>query len=386
MEMKVFFATNRNLEIGSDNSVMLSPAQNLRFGIRPDLFRIGTAKVEISKYDEIEGERLNDEAKYICTSAQLAKETYCTEKRAYTVRGSEEIFPQLLKEVRNKEGSKKGVRCSVLVFIHGFDNSFEESIATGAKLAHLYSSNAHQLIPFVFSWPSDGEFSNIYYGDDRIDAELSGCAGARLLACFFAHLWKLRRQDNSCSLSAYLITHSMGAYLLRFAVQNLQWMSCQVSQIFDATILTAPDVDTDVFEKANKLLPLNKLTKEIVVYVNKTDKALSAAKHQLNGSPRMGLSGPGAYASPKLGVPLTIVRCNEVDFDYEDTIRHWYYRRSIAVIKDIKAVLSGEDPDKICYRDEVQPTGRDIYRYRLAPPKAYLNRLGTQEPREEDEA
>ena len=185
MEMKVFFATNRNLEIDSGNNAKQPFPQSVRFGIRPDLFRIGTAEVNITENENILNEHLNDEAKYKCKSAQLAEETYSTEKRAYTKRGSEVIFPQLLNEVRKKKDSKEGIRCSVLVFIHGFNNSFEESIESGAELAHLYSSDDHQLIPFVFSWPSDGEFSNIAYGDDRIDAELSGCAGARLLACFF---------------------------------------------------------------------------------------------------------------------------------------------------------------------------------------------------------
>lgn len=172
--------------------------------------------------------------------------------------------------------------------------------------------------------------------------------------------------------------------MLRFAVQNLLKIPCRVSQIFDATILTAPDIDTDALENANKLLPLDKLTKEIVVYVNKTDKALSAAKQELNGTPRMGLIGPGTNASAKPKVPLSIVRCHNVDFDHDDNIRHWYYRRSISVIKDIKAVFSGKDPDEINYRDEMQSSKQDIYHYRLAPPKTYLNRLGTQPKPEED--
>ena len=187
----------------------------------------------------------------------------------------------------------------------------------------------------------------------------------------------------------FLITHSMGAYVLHHIVQNLEKILCPVSQIFDATILMAPDVEADALEAKDKLLPINKLTKEVVVYVNKKDEALSLAQFfEHGGISRMGQNGPGTNAFNKLaelGVPLTTVRCHNVDFDYDDNFKHRYYRRSIAVIKDIKAVLSCKDPDEIDYREEVKPTGPDIYRYRLDPPGAYLNRPGTQEPSVGDE-
>ena len=380
MEVKVFFATNRDLKVNAKGVVegLISdkPWQNINL----NAFRIGTAQVRIETENEkVLGEPLNDEAAY--KSAQLAKEIYDTKKRVYTKRGSEEIFPQLLEAVHNIEDNKKGIRCSIMIFIHGFNNSFEESIITGAELAHLYSTDDHRLIPFVFSWPSDGEFSNIAYWDDRRDAELSGGAGARLLGCFLTYLAELRRQGDQCVSSAFLITHSMGAYLLSHAVQNLR---SQVSRIFDATILMAPDVNADALENANKLLPIKNLTKEVVVYVNEIDLALKAAYHEHDESLRMGQNGPGKNAFDKLGVPLTTVRCRNVDFDYDEGSWHSYYRRSIAVIKDIKAVLSGKDPDEIDYREEVQPTGPDIYRYRLNPPDEYLNRPGTKEPPEEE--
>ena len=190
----------------------------------------------------------------VYSSARLAEEIYDATEHAYTKRGSEEIFPQLLEAVHNNEDSKKGIRCSVLVFIHGFNNSFEESITTGAQLAHLYSSDDHRLIPFVFSWPSNGEWGNIPYRDDRSDAKSSGGAGARILACFITYLMEQHQQGHSFLSSAFLITHSMGAYLLSCAVQDLLETPCTVVPIFDATILMAPDVDTKALEAKDKLL------------------------------------------------------------------------------------------------------------------------------------
>ena len=143
----------RNIEGNFENEGKPPAFRIPRFGIHPDEFRIGTAQVRIEKETKVLGESLNDTAVY--KSARLAKERFNRIKGIYTKHGSEEIFPLLLKSLRNDKGSEKKIRRSVLVFIHGYNNSFKESIETGAELAHLYSSDNHQLIPFVFSWPSD---------------------------------------------------------------------------------------------------------------------------------------------------------------------------------------------------------------------------------------
>ena len=376
--MKVFFATNRNLEVNSTNEIeqVLSSPQRPRFGIHPHDFRIGTAQVEINLKKKVHGEPIDDNATFY-GHAQLAKEI-CTEDGKYEVRGSDKIFPELIETLResNGKGQRNGVRCSTLVFIPGFNNSFEESIEGGAFLAHLYSSDDHRLVPFVFSWPSDGEFLPRAYWSDRVDAEISGCAGARLLACFLTFLAELG-QSERCSSSAFLIAHSMGAYLLRFAVPKLQKMPTPIAPLFDTTILVAPDVDVDVFNATDKLQPIDQLTKQVLVYVNKDDAALSKARHLHGGSARLGHNGPATTTAEKLAVPLTTIRCHKADFNFEDSYsKHRYYRSSIAVVKDIKAVINGVDPDEISYREKVQDR-TDIYR--LNPPREYHNRHDPEE-------
>ena len=371
-KIQVFFATNRNLEVNSSNEVKdasLSP-QRPWFGIHPDDFRIGTAEVDIFQNEKVLGEPIADKATYY-GNVRLAEETF-TEKGVYKKRGSEEIFPELIKTLRESNGDsqRNGVRRSILVFIPGFNNSFKESLEGGAFLAHLYSSDNHYLIPFVFSWPSDGEFSRRAYWSDRRDAEISGCAGARLFACFLTYLSELG-QSERCSSSAFLIAHSMGAYLLRFAVQNLLKMRAPIVQLFDTTILVAPDVDVDVFKAADKLQPIDRLTRQVVVYVNKHDDALSKAQVMHEDSARLGQNGPAATTADKLAVPLVTIRCHKADFNFGDSSKHRYYRSSIAVVKDIKAVINGEDPDEISCREKVQDR-TDIYR--LKPPQEYHKR------------
>ena len=216
----VFFATNRNLLPNGERMVddNAPTAESPRFGIHPADFRVGAADVVIHSHDPVCGAKVDDEAKFL--RAELANETY--EHGEFTTKGSDQVFPALMNALNtltsDTNGSTVTVRRSALVFIPGFNYSFRESIERGALLAHLYGTPRHQLVPFVFSWPSDGSiwFS---YDDDRRDARASGEAGGRAYRTFIRYLFRQRREQQ-CISAAFLVAHSMGAYVLRYAVQE----------------------------------------------------------------------------------------------------------------------------------------------------------------------
>jgi len=259
----------------------------------------------------------------------------------------------------NGDDSIRPDRRSILVFIPGFNNTFKESITGGATLANLYSSDNHELIPFVFSWPSDGEFGVTYYRSDRKDAQCSGDAGARVLDTFLRYVNGITSPEQ-CTSSAFLFTHSMGAHVLRYAIQELLRRKSPIAPLFDAAFIVAPDVDYDALAKPKKLLPVGKLTREVVVYANKKDKALKKATDLNDDVERMGLGGPTDRARKRLPVPLSTIFCHKADnHANRDNFRHQYYRHSVVVVKDIKAVLNDNDQDEIGNRTELDP---GIYR------------------------
>lgn len=365
-KMTIFFATNRNLEnsdICNDNPQTLDP----RFGTHPAAFRIGTAEVALYSENVVLKERMDDTARYIKASASLAEET-CNPNGVYTKRGSEEIFPKLIQTLCPDENGQQqsGARRSVMVFIPGFNNSFKDSIESAATLANLYGSDEHQIIPFVFSWPSDD--SLFKYGSDRVDAEISGPAARRVLTCFLKYLTANHHLDD-CSSSVFLFAHSMGAYVLRFAIQALSDLDCPIFPLFDVVLLAAPDVDADALGNENKLLPLTNLTNEIVIYADRRDKPLRKAVDLLKNSPRMGLSGPTPGSCDGLSIPFTTVHCHKADnYSNRNNLRHSYYRNSIAVVKDIKAVLDGQSPGTIQHRLKDKENV-----YHLDPPQSYYD-------------
>lgn len=351
-DSQVFFATNRNLlcdENGQIEDSLISPV-GPRFGIHPSDFRVGIAKVTIteSKGKSIRS-RANADVRY--QSASLAPEKR-DETGEYVERGSDDVYPLLIKALRRYSNAGKGEtppkRWSALVFVPGFNYSFQDSIERGALLAHIYATENHRLVPFVFSWPSDGELL-FAYTDDREDAEYSGAAAARAFRVFIKHLAGTKRGER-CLSSAFLVAHSMGAYALRYAVQHLERRGDKSVSLFDAAILPAADEDADSLESKEKLLPLSKLAGQIVVYVNRNDAALKFA----TDSPRLGQQGPRTRGIDTIPVPVTTIHCEENFHHKSDITEHQYYRLSPYVIRDIRAVLDGQEASRISYREELK--------------------------------
>lgn len=346
--MQVFFATNRNMISDEDGCADQKPAvDGPRFGIHPADFRVGTANVKIKEREQVRGTKVNDEANFV--SAQLAEETYDSGTGEFTKKGSATLFRTLMTALGefNDGHTESGRRRSALVFIPGFAYSFRASIERGALLAHLYSTDAHELVPFVFSWPSDGTVW-FAYDDDRRDARLSGEAAGRAYRTFVRHLIRQRR-DGKCISATFLIAHSMGAYALRHAVEWVIKKPEEVVQLFDVVVLPAADEDRDALGREEQLLPLSRLTDEVVVYSNRRDKPLKYA----DNPPRMGHRGPPQGTEEQFGAPVTVVRCEDVDCSEEDGTRHQYYRMSPEVVRDITAALSGEQVDGTLFPNRV---------------------------------
>ena len=364
-QMQVFFATNRNLDANNGKEAS-SPLPE------PTTVHLGTAMVDITHRHEAVGERMHDTEKYLdhCIHDEIPPVPHAEAAR------SEDVFAAMVKAVSEARGGGDSPekQCSVLVFVHGFNNSFESAIETGATLANLYSSHNHAVVPFVFSWPSLARFSEDSYRADRTYATLSGCAVARTLSAL--HLF-LAAQDVELHshIPVTLLTHSMGARTLLSTLRSLSDMNHPAPSLLDRIILTAADVDVHAFEGREALKSLNCLTDELHLYVNKDDGVLLQALRLSDHEPRLGRRGPNETFSALLEIPVVTVRCTLSDFAINDQGRHAYYRRSVAVVKDIKAVMNGIDAHCIRHR-EVTAEQKGVYF--LVPPEHYKRWTGAQ--------
>lgn len=164
---------------------------------------------------------------------------------------------------------------SVLLFVHGYNVSFEDAAMRTAQMAHDLQFAG---VPVFFSWPSRGNLIG-YFADgtaiERAQDDIEQFVTQVLAATPGANL--------------YVIAHSMGNRgITRALVSFARHHPDEVGRIREV-ILAAPDIDTDVF--VHQIAPdLVAIGAPVTLYASSTDHALRISE-AIWGGPRAGDSG-----------------------------------------------------------------------------------------------
>lgn len=246
--------------------------------------------------------------------------------------GSLALFDSLQKKMKLDQADS-------LLFIHGFNVSFEDAIESAAKMAEQYAGFKYKPNMFVFSWPSDGKVTN--YFNDRHDAEASGYAFARGLMKLSGFLKSCSKKDL-CYHKVHLMAHSMGNYVLRHALQQALKIADaeSLSRLFDEIILTAADEDNDAFEFDYKLARLPDLAQRITVYFNYGDLALKTSDFTKGNPDRLGHDGPNKPHD----IPGKVVLV-DASPAVDGIAEHSYHQEEPDVMQDIVKVLQGHSSE-----------------------------------------
>lgn len=262
--------------------------------------------------------------------------------------GSAAIYTNVKKKMRDQSRS-------TLIMIHGYATSFAQAIMGAAKTKKAYGQA--NLNVFMFSWPSDGKnFPPQAYADDRHDAKTSGLAFARGIMKLIDFL----SEGDPCGQKVHLLSHSMGNYVLRHAVQAMiQQTNGSLPRIFENIFSMAADEDYDAFDpmpgkdgaKEPKWERLPELARQVHVYFNNHDHALNVSSSPIGkGNPdRMGSDGP---AKPmNLPSKVTLIDVSNTDRFLLDAIGHGYYDSQEKVVADVLQVIAGAEARKIPGRE-----------------------------------
>ncbi|AZO08563.1 alpha/beta hydrolase [Mesorhizobium sp. M3A.F.Ca.ET.080.04.2.1] len=334
----VYFATNRNPIVGSAGKITgfgpyLSQAQGM------DL-RYGQIQVAVSGAPK--------QGKIVPGSLRVYDEKMLVGLGQQPKRGSDELFSAL----RPSLASAK----TIVLFVHGFFNTFSDSMERAATILAFYGIDADIL---AFGWPSQGTL--LGYQLDRGMARQSGPAFARVVRRLMAEVAEMTKAaPNASPPVIHLLCHSMGNYVLRFGVQALLAQPRDVDAgdplpsapathlptVFRQIILAAADEDSDAFDRQDKLRALPDLGRRVTVYYTHEDWVLTvlSGTFQFNG-PRLGATGPDNMATISDKVVAVDVS-NVVPAELNAT-SHQYYRIYGPVRDDAVAVLSGQASDKI---------------------------------------
>ena len=185
---------------------------------------------------------------------------------------SKEEFLQLVQERLKGSSNYKD---HALVFVHGFNTSFEYALYRTAQIAYDIKFDG---VPLLYSWPSMGSLTLHDYSHDR---ESSGQAEP-----YLREFLELVARDTGAK-SVSIIAHSMGNQLLLPALLDLKRMApadVTISQV----ILAAPDVDRDAFE--NIAHELTGVSRGVTMLAASNDLALDISRRFWGGVP-----GPATF-------------------------------------------------------------------------------------------
>jgi len=235
---------------------------------------------------------------------------------------------------------------NLLIFIHGFDNTFSDALTRGAFNRDWLAASgvpAADTTVIAFSWPSLGQVAAmpVPQADYLRDQNMARQSGPALMF-FFQALEPILRAARASHQSVILLAHSMGNLALQAAVESWFLHGGATDVLFDRVILAAGDTTFDCFDQPNlaRLSGLNQLAERIGIYYSHDDDVLRLSEVVNLGAQRLGQDGPRGRTTPGLFPPpaFTMVDCSAYRYPgFGFLTSHQYYRQS----PDVRAIISG---------------------------------------------
>jgi esterase/lipase superfamily enzyme len=175
-------------------------------------------------------------------------------------------------QVADLFGQTTGAR-DVLVYVHGFNQTFEMAALDAARLADGIRFRGESM---VFSWPSKAKLFD--YGYDRESAMWSRDALEQVLE---------RLVLNPNVGRVHIVAHSIGTMLTMESLRQLYARhGSAAGQRIGAVVFAAPDIDMDVF--SSSVERIGPLAPRITVITATNDRALAVSGWIAGGITRVG--------------------------------------------------------------------------------------------------
>jgi esterase/lipase superfamily enzyme len=251
---------------------------------------------------------------------------------------------EFLRLVRERLGSSRRYKDHAIVFVHGYNTSFDHAVYRTAQIAYDLKFDG---AAFVYSWPSGGSVASYTY--DRESAQ----ASEPYLRQFLDLVVK---ETGAKSIS--IIAHSMGNQPLLDVLKDMK-ASAPEGVVISQIIMAAPDVDADNF--VNLARRIEGFAKGVTLYAASNDRALTISRNFWQ-NPRAGdVLATGPLIMP--GIDTIDVTAASTDVF---ALNHSDYAENNALLQDIgKLILSGLRPPDQRFTDSKKVTTDrgDYWRY-----------------------
>jgi len=230
----------------------------------------------------------------------------------------------------------------VLLFIHGYNVGFEQAAIRTGQLTYDLGFPGPAVF---FSWPSNGHVAS-YVADEQA-AEWSIPMMKEILADL---------ANLGGGVPVYVIAHSMGNRVLTRAFKDLLDEDLTRRRAFREIVLTAPDLDADVFKK--QLAPaLLGRGPRLTLYASSHDLALVGSR-KVHGYRRLGESGSELTVLPDMDT----VDASNVK---TDLLGHSYFGDSTTVMSDLFYLIRKRmKPQERFALEPMHSTAGDYWRFK----------------------
>jgi esterase/lipase superfamily enzyme len=225
----------------------------------------------------------------------------------------------------------------VLVFVHGFNNRFEDAVFRFAQIVH---DSGAEFVPVLFTWPSKGKL--VAYGYDHESASYSRDAledGLRFLA-----------KDPEVG-EITVLAHSMGNWVTLEALRQMAIRDGKVAGKIRNVMLAAPDVDVGIAREQIMAMGPRTRRPHFTLFAARDDRALAVSR-KIWGEPRLGSIDPDqeSCGTPPVNqetcrstlVSEGIHVINLTGVTSPDQLRHATFAENPQIVKLIGRIESGQ--------------------------------------------
>lgn len=224
-------------------------------------------------------------------------------------------------------------RKEVLVFVHGFNNTFAQATVTTAELWHFLQ---HEGVAIAYTWPA-GIGGPLGYAYDRESGEFT-----------VHHLKQFLRVLLSCEgvERVHLLAHSRGTDVLTSALRELvlemRGPTGDLSRLLPVAnvVLAAPDLDLEVSSQRIGAEHLHTAAERLTIYTCQEDRAITLSNWLFEGFRRLGVLNPSDLAPGQRAMLGDYGNIQVVDIEGKaGFLSHGYFHENPAASSDLLLLL-----------------------------------------------
>ncbi|WP_331377192.1 alpha/beta hydrolase [Sinorhizobium chiapasense] len=216
---------------------------------------------------------------------------------------------------------------NILLFVHGFNNTYEDSVF---RLAQIVHDSGAEATPMLFTWPSRARVFDYNYDKESTNYSRTALEDA------------LRSLANAPNVNEVtILAHSMGTWLTMESLRQMGIRDGGIAPKIKNVILASPDIDLDVFAK--QFVELGERRPKFTIFVSQDDRALAVSSFISGDVSRLGAIDPTAepYRTQLERAGITAIDLTKVQS--EDSLHHGKFAESPQIVQLIgQRIVNGQ--------------------------------------------